>query len=204
VITRRRLAALLCSCAATAPLGVAAAQSPEQDIRERDNVALAVAKEDGAQEFDFSWSLERQRGTVDNLNAAYAMSDQCSDCKATAIAFQVVIGIRSEVVKPRNRAVAVNNEANRSRAYAFAPQLVVVVNRAARFTGEGRSTLADVRDELRSLEAQDLTLAQLKAAVDAQQARVVKVLTNELVPVTGQRPVRVLDRYERAPADGGG
>lgn len=204
MITRRRLAALVCACAAASPLGVAAAQGPDQDIRKRDNVALAVAKEDGAKAFDFSWSLERQRGTVDNLNAAYAMSDQCSDCKATAIAFQVIIAIRSEVVKPHNRAVAVNNEANRSRAYAFAPQVVRVVDRAARFTGEGRSTLADVRNELRALEDRDLTLAQLKEAVDAQQARVIDVVQHELVPISGTRPVRILERRDRSPSDGGG
>jgi hypothetical protein len=203
---RRRLAALLCISACATPLGVASAAGSgagDNGLRPKDNGALAIARTDGADEFDFAWSIERQRGgAVDNLNVARAISNECSNCKATAIALQIVLAVKADSVTPTNRAEAINNEARNARAYAFAPQFVRVLNEPARFTRDGRSTLADVRHELRDLEGQDLTLAQLQAAVEAQRQRVREVLASELVPVSGTRPVRTLERADRAPSDG--
>lgn len=202
---RRRLAALLCITACAAPLGVAQAQgSGNNGLRPKDNGALAIARTAGADEFDFAWSLERQTGgAVDNVNVARAIATDCTDCKATAIAMQIVLAVRSDSVTPVNRAEALNNQANRARAYAFAPQFVRVTDRPARFTGDGRSTLADVRRQLRRLEGQDLTIGQLAAAVDAQRQRVRDVLAHELVPVSGDRPVHTVERDDSSPKDGG-
>lgn len=203
---RRRLAALLCISACAAPLGVASADDSgagNNGLRPKDNGALAIATTDGADEFDFAWSIDRQTGgAVDNLNVARAISNECSDCKATAIALQIVLAVRADSVTPTNRAEAINNEARNARAYAFAPQFVRVLSRPARFSGQGRSTLADVRHELRDLEGQDLTLEQLEAAVEAQRRRVREVLATELVPVSGKRPVRTLEREDHSPTDG--
>jgi hypothetical protein len=198
---RRRLLGLLAAAACAAPFGVARADDAN-GLRPQDNGALAVARSDGAQDFEFAWSLERQTGgTVDNLNVARAISESCSDCRATAIAMQIVLAVRADTVTPHNRAEAINNEADRAEAYAFAPQFVRVLNRPARFTGKGRATLADVRRELRGLEERHLPIANLAAAVEAQRVRVREVLDEELVPISGTRPVRTVQRRDRAPSD---
>jgi hypothetical protein len=200
-LRRRRLAALICVSALATPLGIAHAQD-DNGLRPKDNGALAIARQDGAKEFEFAWSLERQTGgAVDHLNVARAISDECSNCRATAIAMQIVLAVRAESVTPVNRAEAINNEADHAEAYAFAPQFVRVTNRPARFTGEGRATLADVRRELRSLEERDLPAEELIAAVAAQRKRVREVLDTQLVPIRGDRAVRTLQRRDRAPSD---
>jgi hypothetical protein len=200
---KRRLAALLCITACVAPLGVAQAQDSKNGLRPKDNGALAIAQTDGAVKFDFAWSLERQTGgAVDNLNVARAIANECSNCKATAIAMQIVLAVRSDSVTPVNRAEALNNEARNARAYAFAPQFVRVTDRPARFTGDGRSTLADVRRQLRKLEDQDLTLEQLASAVETQRQRVRSVLAHELVPINGKQPVKTVERDDSSPSDG--
>ena len=56
-----------------------------------------------------------------------------------------------------------------------------VVDAPVRFTGEGRSELADVRERLRALAQQDMPVSDLHAAVEQQEARVLDVLSNQLV-----------------------
>ena len=68
--------------------GVALGQDEE---RKQDNFALAVTEADNGRAFDFSWEVIRQkRGPVDSFNAARAAA-VCADCRAAAIAFQVVL-----------------------------------------------------------------------------------------------------------------
>ena len=70
--------------------------------------------------------------------------------------------------------------------YAGAGQFIrIVTNGTPEFTDEGRATLADVRNDLRALEDQDLAIDALDAEVEAQKARVVKVLTDEVVVASG-------------------
>ena len=60
----------------------------------QDNRAVATTEQDGARVFDFAWSLDRQRGgVVDHSNVANAAA-RCTDCRATAIAFQIVLASR--------------------------------------------------------------------------------------------------------------
>jgi putative peptide zinc metalloprotease protein len=177
-----RLAALLAVVACVAPLGVAqAADAP----RPQDNFALAVAQQDGDSQFDFSWSLFRQRGgDVDSENHARAITS-CASCRAVAIAFQVVLvtGEPGNVV-PKNIAEAANLQSDSSLAFAGAKQIVWAVDRPVRFNREGRHELADVRNDIRALEGQDtLTADQLATALDDDRDRVIAVLQNDLVPI---------------------
>jgi putative peptide zinc metalloprotease protein len=182
---RRRLAAGAAVLACAAPFGVAQAQ--DAPIRKQDNLAVAQAEQDGSRAFDFAWSVRREHGdVVDNHNRAAATA-QCTDCRATAIAFQIVLayGNPSKVV-PVNDALAVNDQCTRCVVYAGARQFVrTVASDSARFTGAGRATLADVRNDLRALDGQDLSVAEQTAVVEAQEARVVKVLTEEVVTKSG-------------------
>ncbi|MBE2314909.1 hypothetical protein DVA67_002905 [Solirubrobacter sp. CPCC 204708] len=174
----RALAALVAALICAAPASAAQA---------RDNTATATIETDGGRDFDFAWSLDRQRGgVVEHRNVAQAGA-RCSDCRSTAIAFQIVIVEgQPEKFAPVNQAVAVNDQCTRCVVYAGARQLVRVVDKPVRFTAKGLLTLASVRHELRKLEDQDLTVDQLADALEAQEARALDVLQNELVPRSGK------------------
>jgi hypothetical protein len=173
-LRRKSLPALLV-LACVLPTGSAQAASTE-------NVAEAVVTQDQTSAFDFAWDIDRQRGgVVDHLNRAEARAS-CTGCEATAIAFQIVLAWGSpNPVVPQNLAVAVNENCTGCVAAAHARQFVRVLDRPSRFTGAGRAELADVRRDLRALEAQDLPPGQLYAAVEEQESRVKDVLDHELV-----------------------
>jgi putative peptide zinc metalloprotease protein len=174
----RRIALLVAVLACVLPLGSAQAD----ELRPRDNVATAVTTEDGGSTFDFSWEVRKQRGgVVDNLNQAQAGA-RCSDCRATAIAFQIVlVSGPADDVSPVNRSLAFTDQCTRCVVYAGARQFVRVVDAPVKFTDAGREQLAAVRQALRALEGQDLSADELAAAVDAQKARVLDVLRDEVV-----------------------
>ncbi len=187
-MTRRRrraiAAATLLTCAT--PFGVAQAQ---EEKRKQDNKAAATIEQDGGRAFDFKWSLRRESGElVDNHNVANAAA-RCTDCRATAIAFQIVLVSGSPAkILPKNQAVAINDACTRCVVYAGARQFVRTIGSGgAKFTGDGNSTLADVRKVLRALEGQDLTVAQQQAEVERQEVRVIKVLTTQVVSTKGKR-----------------
>ncbi len=182
----RRGAAAAAVLACAVPLGIAQAQ--DSPPRKQDNIAVATTEVDGAKAFDFQWSLDRQKGgVVDHRNIANAAA-RCTGCRATAIAFQVVLATGSpSSVTPHNQAVAINDQCTQCVVYAGARQFVRVVAGEANFTEAGRATLADVRKDLRALEGQDLDVAALQAAVETQEARVLNVLTTQVVTSDGKR-----------------
>ena len=173
---RRCAVAALTVLACALPAGGAQAAAPTE------NVATATIEQDGGRAFDFAWDISRQRGgDVLHANKAHA-AGRCTECEATAIAFQVVLvsGAPSTVV-PTNESVALNLECTRCQVYAAARQFVRVVDQPVRLTSAGRRELADVRATLRALEAQDPPIDQLHLTVEAQEARVRQVLNTELV-----------------------
>ena len=180
---RRRVMAGAALLACAAPFGVAQAQDADQVNR-----AVAVTEQDNTRVFDFAWQLERQKGgVVQHQNIANAAA-RCTDCRATAIAFQIVLASRGSTVGTvRNQAVAINDQCTNCVVYAGARQFVRVIADAnnAAFTDAGRATLADVRNDLRALEDQNLDVDALTAAVEAQEARVLKALTTEVVTTSG-------------------
>jgi len=194
---RRRIAAGAAFLACAAPFGVAYAQDSTT------NRAVATTEQDGSRVFDFAWSLDRQRGgVVSHSNVANAAA-RCTDCRATAIAFQIVLASRGATLgSPHNQAVAINDQCTSCVVYAGARQFVRIVdgNNAA-FTDEGRATLSDVRNDLRRLEGQDLDVNALTAEVEAQEARVLKVLTEEVVTTSGDA-VSYRTRFNRQANDG--
>ena len=176
-LTRRWTVLLLAVLGCALPLGSAHAATTT------DNSATATVEVDQGKAFDFAWNISRQSGDdpVLNRNSATARG-RCIQCRATAIAFQIVIASGSpRTVVPQNIAEAVNVECTDCTVVAEARQFVRVVPEPVRFTGHGRAILADVRQELRALESRDLPIDQLHQAVEAQEQRVRTVLANELV-----------------------
>ena len=171
---RTGAAALLTVLACALPAGGAQASTGE-------NLAQATIEQDGGRAFDFAWDISTQRGgVVDQANKAHA-AGRCTDCEATAIAFQIVIASNANRVAPTNEAVALNLECTRCEVVAEARQFVRVVDAPVRLTGRGRSELAAVRDELADLEASDPPIDQLHQAIELQEARVREILGRELV-----------------------
>jgi hypothetical protein len=196
---RRLLAAATVAC--VLPLG--AAQADGDGFRPRDNVATAHAQADGANEFDLAWEVRHERkGDVDHRNLARAIG-QCTDCKATAIAFQVVLasGDRIGAVAPENKAYAINSECTRCVTHAAARQFVRVVDRPVKFTREGREALEQARRALRALEGRDLTVNEFTAEIERQEAVVLDALTTQVVPREGHGQEHVVDRDDRADDD---
>lgn len=181
---RRRLVAGAAVLACAAPLGVAQAAGTTDD---GNNLAVATTEQDNGKAFDFEYSVEYQNGgVVDNRNVANAAA-RCTDCRATAIAFQIVLvgGSPSQVV-PFNQGVAITDQCTRCVVFAGAHQFVRTVSEGTHITREGLATLYDVRNDLAALESQDLDIVALKAAVDEQGDRVVQVLTDDLVTKSGK------------------
>ena len=148
-----------------------------------ENIATANATEDGSHVFDLAWDVSRERGldVVDHRNSATA-SSQCSDCGATAIAFQTVLVSGSPTtVVPINTAEALNYECTACETVAEARQFVRVVPQPVKLTSAGRAILADVRWELGALRWRNLPPEQEHAVVEAQEQRVLGVLRDELV-----------------------
>ena len=181
---RRRVIAGVALVACAAPLGVAQAQNAAGDEVNR---AVATTEQDGGRAFDFSWSLLRQRGGVVNQQNVANSAARCTGCRATAIAFQIVLASRDATLgQPHNQAVAISDQCTDCVVYSGAGQFIrIVTNGTPEFTDAGRATLADVRNDLRALEEQDLAIDALDAEVEAQKARVVKVLTDEVVVASG-------------------
>ena len=190
---RRRLLVALAVAACAVP-GAAIGE----EIRTQDNIAVAATETDAAREFDFSWEVIRQRrGDVDSRNIANAAA-RCTDCRATAIAFQVVLAWGDVgAVTARNQAVAINDQCTSCVVYAGARQFVRVVDEPARFTDAGREVLADVRDKLRAIQYGDLSVDEQIAIVEAQEARVLRVILEEVVPLAGEGRLMVEDRDDR-------
>src|SRR5215211_4571091 len=102
-LTHRWVTLLLLAIACALPAGSAQAASME-------NVATAITEQDDSRAFDFAWDISRQRGdgVVDPLNSATARA-RCTRCRATAVAFQIVLVSGSPaIVVPKNTAEAVN------------------------------------------------------------------------------------------------
>ena len=191
---RRSLAVAALAAAACAVPGAAIGE----EVRTQDNIAVAVTETDGAREFDFSWEVIRQRrGDVDSRNVAErggALHRLPRD--RDRLPGRARVGRHRRVV-PRNQAVAINDQCTSCVVYAGARQFVRVVDEPARFTDAGRAILADVRDELRAIEGANLTVDEQIAIVEAQEARVLKVITEEVVPLAGEGSLMVEDRDDR-------
>ena len=153
-----------------------------QPAGHHDNIAEATTETDATKVSDFAWDISKQRGgEIDHHNAAEAAA-RCTDCGATAIAFQIVLAWgRPNPVVPRNEAVAINLECTRCVVAAEARQFVRVLDAPVKFTGAGRAELANVREHLRALAGQDLPVTELHAAVEHEEQRVLDVLRDDLV-----------------------
>ena len=182
---RPRLLALLVSAVLFLTAAPAGAQDGSSGEGGDDNEATAINTEDGGTVFDFALSVRRVAdGVVDQTNTATAAAS-CTDCSTVAAAFQVVLVYGdADVVVPENLAVAVNSECAECFTYAAATQIVIGAD-GMQLTAEGQRRLAALQKDMRDIErnADQMTDAELAAAVQGAETELVAIFDEELVPV---------------------
>lgn len=125
-------------------------------------------------------------GDVLNTNSAAAVG-ACSDCRTVAISTQIVLVMGdSDVIAPRNQAVALNVGCLRCHTYALAYQYVVSTDGIVRFTSEAQQRLAELQSQIRALGASDLPYLELEAQVDALVEQMWALVDEEIVAVGGR------------------
>jgi putative peptide zinc metalloprotease protein len=171
------------------------------EVREEDNVAVAVNTQDGASVFRLAFEVRTVvDGIVDNGNGAIAVAS-CAECTTVALAFQVVlVEGDSTTVTPENVAAAANGGCSYCLTYASATQLVIGVDGAVRLTGEGTSRLHRLNDRLRQLKNADLTVELLNAEIERARAELRDIFETQLVPA-GQRADNADPARAPPPAD---
>jgi putative peptide zinc metalloprotease protein len=186
----RRLAALATLVVLALGLGGAHAYA---DNGGADNTAVAINTKDGASVFRFAFAIRHvMSDTVDSTNAAVAYSS-CTSCSTTAIAIEVVLveGDPS-VFTPTNMAIAINNECNLCITFASAYQFTVQTSGPVHFTADGNKALEEIKEQIKALEDQTLTVDELRAKLDELMRELADVLANDLVaagPPAGQDTV---------------
>jgi putative peptide zinc metalloprotease protein len=183
---RRRIwAALLALLLAVfAPTTAAGAQEGDSGSSGGDNVAVALNTKDGSSLFKFAFRVTKATGElVDAGNAAVAYAS-CTECTTVAVAIEFVIVEGSpDVFTPENLAIAENVACDLCDTMALAYQVVIQTDGPVRLTGDGRRRLEELLQELKALEDQELTLAQLHAKVEDLVQQMTDVLSSSLVPL---------------------
>ncbi|MFP5351956.1 MAG: hypothetical protein ACLGIB_05265 [Actinomycetota bacterium] len=156
------------------------AQTPQGD-----NVALAQNTKDNSTIFDLSFNIRRvMAGSVDIDNAAVAVSS-CDSCRTIALAIQVVLIFSDpDVVTTDNLALALNVGCTSCETMALAYQYVLTTGGPVHFTPEGQQAIKEILGEIRELskDSDDMTLAEIHAAVDPLVQELYAVVDSELVP----------------------
>jgi putative peptide zinc metalloprotease protein len=147
-----------------------------------DNQALAVNTRDGSVAYDVSFSLvwvEAGHSAL-NRNEAFAAAG-CRNCRAVAVAFQVVLLVGSvDVVVPQNLSTAVDYGCLECVTYALATQLVVTV--PGRLSDAATQELAGIWAELQAFgkQIEGLPLAELRSRLTGFEARILDVVRPDL------------------------
>lgn len=189
-MTKIRLKLLLLTIVVALSLGTVsyAASSASFSAAKANSAYAEASAAPKTQVFDLALGLrENDSDTVDESNDATAYAT-CDECRAIAIAFQVVIvQSRPSTVVPQNVALAVNEACSGCSSLAIAHQFVVGKGQPARITKSGRRQLRAVAGDLLALERsyKRYTDAEIQARADRDAAKVRAILDAELVPVGG-------------------
>jgi putative peptide zinc metalloprotease protein len=166
-----------------AALVVVAFVAPGTGAGAQDNSAEAVNTKDGKSVFKLAFEVKKTMDSdVEATNTAIAFAS-CEDCKTVAAAIQVVlVAGEPSSVDAENVAVAINYDCTECETLAAAYQFVFGTGEEMKFTPEGKRRLNELKQQFKALKQQDdLTLAQLSAAIAAIAGEVAEVVDTELV-----------------------
>ncbi len=169
-------------------LAATMSQLPTTSAGAADNVAVTINTKDGFSVWSFAFKVTRvMQDVVDDSNAAAAVSS-CIDCQSIAVALQVVLIMgEASVIAPTNLALALNVNCTACETLASAYQWVFTTGGPVRFTAEGNRRLAEIRRAFLELlrNAENLTLAELQAAIDELAQQLADVIETQLLPAGG-------------------
>lgn len=150
-----------------------------------DNQTLAVNTKDGTVVYDVAFAMVwADSGTVLNKNEAYAFAS-CTDCRATAISFQVILIIgQANIVVPQNISAAVNYDCLRCVTQALALQLVLTLP-ADPSAAETQQLDALWREiQAFSTETASLSYAEIYSRLIAFERQIVDIVKKYAAPTT--------------------
>jgi hypothetical protein len=149
------------------------------------NEARASSQTDGYRDFVLRYQLQQASAATLNVsNHAVASTAQCHDCNADAVAFQVVVASKQDLVtlNASNTADASSADCIRCSSLAGAYQIIYASDQPqlSRYQIQG---LNHVRSELTALQFTGLNGAQLQARTDAIAKDAVSVLADGPNPI---------------------
>lgn len=114
----------------------------------------------------------------ENLAGAEA---SCSGCRTVAVAVQAVLITRpSDVIAPKNAAVAVNSDCHGCETMAAAYQCVVTTSGPVTIGADGERKIVQLRSQIAGVAGSDAAFAEIDAQLDALVAEVWGVIDDAL------------------------
>lgn len=192
-----------------AAIGAGTAVATVANSNDGNHSVVLVNEQDARALQRAGFSLQRELGdTVDNRNAAAAVSSGCEGCRTVAVALQVVL-VESDpsTVVPENLALALNQQCTGCESMAAAYQYVLTTDGIVRFTPEGQQQMSAIEHEISDIAGSSLPFPELEAALDVQVARYWDVVESELVRVgightgTPKKKIDVATEPEACPGE---
>ena len=145
------------------------------------NLARATSLRNFYHAFTLRFQLQQGSPSVLNANnSAVALTANCHDCGALAIAFQVVFVTDQNLtaINANNNADATSYACIRCANTAEAYQIIVATDEQSRLTDQQERGLAQVRAELEALQQPGLDSDQIQSQSDALANQAVSILDN--------------------------
>ena len=129
-------------------------------------------------------------------NLAYAKAS-CTDCRTVAVAVQAVLITRpSNVITPKNAAVAVNSDCQGCQTMAAAYQCVVTTTGPVTIGADGQQKIAELRAKIAAVAGSDVNFAEMDSQLDALVAELWTVIDLALVAAGEETRCTPEERHE--------
>lgn len=151
----------------------------------QDTHAIVVNHGDDRYRYALAFKIVQVSGdVVDAQNAAVAVAANCTDCTTVAVSLEgVLVYGDPSVFTPENVALAYNENCTNCATLAAAYQEEAQYSDRMRITGAGRQEIAAIRLDLESIRHDNLSLTEIDQRVNADAARLLDVLRNDMTPV---------------------
>ena len=151
----------------------------------QDTHAIVVNHGDDRYRYALALKIVQVSGdVVDAQNAAVAVAANCTDCTTVAVSLEgILVYGDPSVFTPENVALAYNENCTNCATLAAAYQEEAQYGDRMRITGAGRREIAAIRLDLESIRHENLTLDEIDQRVNADAARLLDVLRNDVTPL---------------------
>ena len=145
------------------------------------NVVIVQNQEDGTLRSRASAQIGHAGGEViANTNLAQAEAS-CTDCQVVAVAVQVVIASgEGSVFEPGNAAIAVNSGCSGCRAFAYARQEFLWVDRPVPLRGEAQAQIHALEAEMQDVAASGISDEEMEVALNDLSEQLIAVVQDQI------------------------